>query len=228
MDMLDGETEIRDYALERVIMLSDGVFGIAMTLLALDLRPPEHWDRTMAGLFDTMAGPFMSFFWSFFATAMFWLAHRRMFGVYRRADGFISVLNLILLGEIVLIPVATRVLSEMNASDDALRLYLGLFLLIGLTNATSWSYVAFFTGMLRPPRRGPFSKLAVAVIYAFVPVGMTSLGVLANRPGKHFLPLLIPVVILCVTGLRRLATRLDERGTLRPLPSPAAAGQLDG
>jgi uncharacterized membrane protein len=199
-----------------------------MTLLALDLRPPEHWDHTMAGLLDGMAGPFLSFFWSFFAAASFWLAHRRMFGQYRRADSVISVLNLILLGEVVLIPVATRVLSDMNANDDALRLYLGLFLLIGLTNATSWSYVAFFTNLLRPPKRGPFSKLVVAVIYAVVPVGMTALGVLSSRPGSHFLPLFIPLVILAVAGLRRLATWLDQRGAAPPLPSPAAAGQLDG
>jgi uncharacterized membrane protein len=228
MDMLDGETEIRDYALERVIMLSDGVFAIAMTLLAFDLRPPEHWDHTMAGLLDGMAGPFQAFFWSFFAIGSFWLAHRRMFGVYRRADGFISVLNLVLLGEIVLIPGATRILTEMNASDASLRLYLGLFLLIGLTNATSWTYVAFFTELMRPPKRGPFAKLVVAAIYAFVPVGMTALGLTSNHPAKHWLPLLMPLVLICAHGGRRLADRLDRRLGAVALPAPVATGQLDG
>ena len=227
MDMMDGETEIRDYALERVIMLSDGVFAIAMTLLAFDLRPPEHWDHTLSGLLDGIGGPFQAFCWSFFAIGSFWLAHRRMFGQYQRADAFISVLNLVLLGEIVLIPVATRLLTEMAGSEPALRLYLGLFLLVGLTNAASWSYVAFLTALLRPPKRGPWSKLVIALIYAFGPVGITALGVTHIDPLHRWRFPLMFLVIVCAAGGRWLANQLDGRSEVVALPTPAAAGQLD-
>jgi uncharacterized membrane protein len=227
MDMMDGETEIRDYALERVIMLSDGVFGIAMTLLALDVRPPDHWDHTLAGMLNGMAIPFMAFFWSFFATASFWLTHRRLFGLYRRADGVISFLNLVLLGEIVLIPVATRVLTGMEYSAGSLELYLGLFLLIGITNALSWSYVAFLTDILRPPRRGVCAKLVVAVILMVLPVIMTALGVLSGVAELHFLPILMPVVAGAAAGARRLATAIDRRLGPSPFPAPPVTGQVE-
>jgi hypothetical protein len=102
MDMMDGETEVRDYGLERLMMLSDGVFAIAMTLLALDLRPEGPWDHTLAGLRSAIAGPFQAFFWSFFAASVFWAGHRRQFGSYRRSDAVITFFNLLLLGEIIL------------------------------------------------------------------------------------------------------------------------------
>jgi uncharacterized membrane protein len=211
MDMMDGETEIRDYALERLIMLSDGVFAIAMTLLALELRPAANWDRTLSGLIAGIGVPFQAFFWSFFAAGSFWIAHRRLYGLYRRADIVVSILNLVLLGEIVLIPAATRLLTELRAPVEGLTLYLGLFALIGTTNAVNWLYASFFTDIVRPPRRGPAVKLSVGVIFAVVPVVMTGLGVLSAAQGLHWLPVLIPVVLLGVSGMRRLAGVIDQR-----------------
>jgi hypothetical protein len=43
------------------------------------------------------------------------------------------------------------VLTGMEYSAGYLDLYFGLFLLIGITNALSWRYVAFLTDILRPP-----------------------------------------------------------------------------
>ena len=227
MDMLEGETEIRDYALERAMMLSDGVFAIAMTLLALDLRPPEHWDRTMAGLWNAMALPFQSFFWSFFSISIFWITHRRMFGAYRRADGVITAINLVLLGEIVLVPPSTLILTQLHYTPGALGLYLGLFALIGTTNAASWTYAAFIGHLLRPPRRGPAVKLTIAVFQAFLPVTMTACGVLSPQPGLHFLPLLIPVVFAATVLCRRAAEAIDRRNAPTPLPSHPSTVQVD-
>jgi uncharacterized membrane protein len=233
--MMDGETEVRDYALERVIMLSDGVFAIAMTLLALELRPAESWDHTLNGLIAGIAVPFQAFFWSFFAAGSFWIAHRRLFGLYRRADSMITIVNLVLLGEIVLIPAATRLLTELHNPGEALGLYLGLFAIIGCTNAVSWLYASFFTDIVRPPRRGPAVKLSVGVIFAFVPVVMTGLGVMSAVQGLHWLPVLIPVVLLGVSGMRRLAGAIDQRYFGRwtggapgvALPAQPVAGQVD-
>ncbi len=211
MDMMDGETEVRDYGLERLIMLSDGVFAIAMTLLALDLRPEAGWDHTLAGLPDAIGGSFVAFFWSFFAASIFWTSHRRQFGAYRRADAMVTFFNLVLLGEIILLPAATRILTEMHYSSGGMVLYLGLFLLIGCTNAASWIYVAFFTDILRPPRRGPAEKAATAFLHIVMPVGMTTLGVWSAWPGLHWLPMLMPMAILIARGVRWAAVKFDNR-----------------
>jgi uncharacterized membrane protein len=211
MDMLDGETEVRDYGLERLMMLSDGVFAIAMTLLALDLRPDDKWDHTLAGLWGAIGIPFIAFFWSFFAAAIFWTGHRRQFGAYRRADAAITFFNLVLLGEIILLPAATRILTEMKFSTDGLTLYLGLFALIGCTNAANWIYAAFFTDYLRAPRPGPAAKSLIAVILIVMPVGMTALGVLSNADGLHWLLAVLPFPLLASRALRAGANAIDRR-----------------
>ena len=206
MDMLSGETEVRDYALERLMMLSDGVFAIAMTLLALELRPSDHWDHTLGGLLNELAAPLQAFFWSFFSASMFWIVHRRLFGLYARADGPLTAINLILLGEITLIPVTTRILTALVLSPEALWLYLGLFALIGLTNTAGWVYAAFFTSIVKVPM-GLGSRIMIAVLNAVLPVTMTSLGVLSTRPGLAWLLLCMPVVFGGASWLRRMVRR---------------------
>jgi uncharacterized membrane protein len=208
MDMLSGETEVRDYPLERLMMLSDGVFAIAMTLLALELRAPEHWNHGLAALLESLSAPIQAFFWSFFSCSMFWTVHRRLFGLYRRADGPLTVINLVLLGEITLIPVTTRILTSLDQSGESLILYLGLFGLIGLTNTAGWVYAAFLTNIVKPGMGRP-SRIVIAAMNAILPVAMTSLGVLANRPGLGWLPLCIPAMFVASTWLRRAVGRHD-------------------
>ena len=216
MDMLSGETAVRDYALERLMMLSDGVFAIAMTLLAFELRPPEHWDHSLAALLDQLGPPNQAFFWSFFACSMFWIVHRRLFGLYRRADGMLSVINLVLLGEVTLIPVTTRILTALNHSRESLTLYLGLFGLIGLTNTASWVYAAFVAHIVAPGMGRP-SRAIVAVMSTILPVVMTSLGVLSARGGLWWLPLGIPLIFGLASWLRRWVARMDGSTVSLPM-----------
>lgn len=225
MDMLDGETEVRDYGLERLMMLSDGVFAIAMTLLALDLRPQDPWDHTLNGLWSAIARPFQAFFWSFFAASVFWAGHRRQFGAYRRSDTIITFFNLLLLGEIILLPAATRILTEMRYSVDGLTLYLGLFAVIGCTNAANWLYAAFLTDVLRPPRRGAAEKCLVALMQMVLPVGMTSLGVFSSADGLHWLLFTMPLPMFVAHWLRVGAVAIDRKfskplGTVQVPPDP--------
>ena len=63
----------------------------------------------MAALLAQMNEPIQAFFWSFFSCSIFWTIHRRLFGLYRRADGPLTVISLVLLGEITLIPAVTRI-----------------------------------------------------------------------------------------------------------------------
>jgi uncharacterized membrane protein len=215
MDMLDGETAVRDYALERLMMLSDGVFAIAMTLLALDLRIPDNWNHTLPDLLDQLSLPFQTFFWSFFSAATFWMIHRRLFGLCRRADRTLTVLNLILLGEITLIPVVTRILTALFATLPATLLYLGIFALIGLTNTACWVHASGRARLLAHPV-GPASRLVTALLHSTVPVAMTSLGMFSARPGLIWLLALLPAPIYAARHLNRVAETFDQRH-----PAPA-------
>jgi uncharacterized membrane protein len=214
----------RDYALDRLIMLSDGVFAIAMTLMALEVHPNGPWNHTMAGLFDAIQGPFLAFFWSFFGTAIFWTTRRRMFGRYTRSDALITGLNLLLLGQITLIPIATRLFGELFALEPAaLRVYLGLYLAIGVTFALQGLY-AWRARIIAAPRPGPAAAIIVALTLTFIPVTMTALGLLSNLPNRQWLPALMPVVYGASWAMRRLADRIDTGHAPAKLDAAASTG----
>ena len=151
-----------------------------------------------------------AFFWSFLSTCMFWTIHRRMFARYSHSDGALTAINLILLGEITLIPVTTRILTERPISNESLELYIGLFAVIGLTNTASWIYAAFLS-TIADAAAGLASKIVIAVMNAVLPVVTTTCGVLSTRPETRWTPLLIPVVVLAARLIRLTARHYDER-----------------
>ena len=72
-----------DNSLGRLLTLSDGVFAIAMTLLALDLRVPTNIPAhpTSQQLIHALAqhtDSYWSFILSFYIIAIFWGGHRRL------------------------------------------------------------------------------------------------------------------------------------------------------
>ena len=164
MDMLEDTGGERDYALERLIMLSDGVIAIAITLLALELRPPEHWNGEMGTLVQVMARPFGAFLFSFFIIAVYWINHRRMFGRFRSADAGLTILNLILLGLMTLVPVVTSLMVEAGPRGAGYIIYVLVLGGIGLVNALIWGWAAFIRPQLfrvQPPRPARLVVMAV-------------------------------------------------------------------
>ena len=94
--------------LDRMLFFTDAVFAIVLTLLVLDLKPPEGLAagqsvKTLGG----MAGHFVAFFMSFALVSIFWLAHMSTTSVLRRFDWPATVANLAFLAPISLIPFAS-------------------------------------------------------------------------------------------------------------------------
>lgn len=77
-----GRQEPADNSLSRLLALSDGVFAIAMTLLALDLKVPDiKTPPTDANLRTQLAhnsGSYWAFLVSFLVVATYWSRHRRL------------------------------------------------------------------------------------------------------------------------------------------------------
>ncbi len=208
MDMLDGETRVHDYALERQMMLSDGVFAIALTLLALDLKAPPGWDHTIGGLLNGEGGAFFAYFWSFFSIAIFWASHRQMYGRFVRTDFLLSALGLLGLGLITLIPFVTRLYSEAVRELKVVALYVGLLGAVGLSNAASWLYATSRPDLLRGDL-GPRVRWVVAAILGLAPPLITGIGVLTWLPGLTWLILLMPLAASAPAIGRRWAARAD-------------------
>lgn len=107
---LKARIERHDY--DRLLMLSDGVFAIAITLLALDLRLPDHWDGTMSQLFHTAGRPLVGYLFGFGLVGAFWIVHRRLLAELAQVDRVITLLNLLLLGLVGLTPFVARMIAE--------------------------------------------------------------------------------------------------------------------
>lgn len=109
-----------DHPLERLIFFSDAVFAIAITLLVIEIHPPdlthqatdaEHW-QALAHLIPNFVG----FAISFAVIGLFWMGHHRAFALARRYDPAVLRWNMMLLGVIAFMPFVTAYLSA-NIND---------------------------------------------------------------------------------------------------------------
>lgn len=211
MDMLEGESTVRDYALERQMMLSDGVFAIAMTLLALDLRVPQGWDGTVVGLIVGAYAQFFGYIFSFFTISLFWAMHRQSYARYRKTDFMLSFLGLLTLGAVTIIPFATRIYSETltHPGGGAIRFYLGVFCLGSLLSALSWGYASLKPGIMETTV-GPRAKVTVFVITLTATPLMTGLGVIGGSTRQWWMYGVMGFVGFAIGYARRWASKADD------------------
>lgn len=134
--------------LHRLILFSDAVFAIAITLLAIEIHPPEHW-HGVADLFGQMRHKLMAYAVSFGVVGIYWISHRRTFSRLTRADGVLDVLNLAMLGLLALLPLTTELLWE-SGSLPSVIVYVSLATAIGLAHAVAWAYAAFLGRLTEP------------------------------------------------------------------------------
>jgi uncharacterized membrane protein len=129
-----AEDEADERATHRLIMFSDGVVAIAITLLAIDLPLPEG--STSGGLWTSAhshEGLYAAFVVSFMVIAASWSSHREVFRYVERTDTLLSVSNNVWLFAIVLNPFATRLLTaNSRGALDVHALGFGFYALLQL------------------------------------------------------------------------------------------------
>lgn len=133
---MNGDQRVRDDegSAARVLALSDGVFAIAMTLLALDITLPAGLDQ--AG-YEEALGEVAPNLWayalSFVVIAAFWRGHHQVFRYVREVDGTVIKLGLLNLGLIALMPFPTTLLAEYGDQPQSVAVYSGAAAAIGAT-----------------------------------------------------------------------------------------------
>ena len=118
----------------RLEAFSDGVFAVAITLLALDLTvagPTGH--GSLADQLTEKWPAFLAYLISFFMIGIVWVNHHALVRSIRTVDRTLLFLNLVLLMFVVLIPFATATVSDYFTRHDwdtqvAMMLYGGVFL----------------------------------------------------------------------------------------------------
>jgi uncharacterized membrane protein len=118
----------------RLEAFSDGVFAVAITLLALDLTvagPEGHGSLT-----DQLHGKwpaFLAYLISFFMIGIIWVNHHALVRQITKANRTLLFLNLVLLLFVVLIPFSTAIVADYFSRHDwdtqvAMMIYGGIFL----------------------------------------------------------------------------------------------------
>ncbi len=116
-----------DNSVGRLLALSDGVFAIAMTLLALELRLPDLGrhvsDSELRRALGDQWQNYLSFVISFYVVSSYWSSHRRaMRSVVTLPAGLIgSTLTLLLL--VAAMPFPASVLGNYASEPSALVFY---------------------------------------------------------------------------------------------------------
>jgi uncharacterized membrane protein len=135
-------SEKREKDTTRLEAFSDGVFAIAITLLALELKVPhlESGDGhvTPAAVASGLLNQWPSYFafvTSFFTVLVMWVHHHTIFRLVRCSDATLLFANGFLLMLVTVVPFPTAVVAEYlrtPAATAACTFYAGFFVLISI------------------------------------------------------------------------------------------------
>jgi uncharacterized membrane protein len=190
---------------DRLMMLADGVFAIAITFLAFDITVPASWDGGWATLWTHLRPILDTYAMSFLVIAIYWLAHRRFMAMILTVDAPITVLTLIMLGLIVLLPPATRLLSG-HDSPAARMAYGALVISIGLALAALWAYAGLVADRVSPEVSRKVRWFLLALIL-FTPSFFLALTMMLPHPVPGENPLLLAALFLIGWPMRLWVVR---------------------
>jgi uncharacterized membrane protein len=200
-----------------MILFSDAVLAIAITLLAIEIKipvlePGEITERALLGEIRHLVPKLLGFLISFFIIGVYWTRHHTLFGYVTASTGRLIWLNLLFLFSIALMPFSTGLLGEYS-TPDTLHLVTPLIVyalnvcLTGVMNLLLWRYVTdprnHVTDGTMDPAMARAARLRAVIIPAIfaliVPVAFI------DAVAARYVPLLIPITV-------RLLSRWDRRG----------------
>ncbi|GAB4093312.1 TMEM175 family protein [Flaviaesturariibacter terrae] len=193
----------KEFQLERMILFSDAVFAIAITLLAIEIKVPKFdrhsvTDAQLLQQLGEMIPEFIGFLVSFIIIGVYWNVHHRIFGFVVNYNRRLLWMNLYFLLGVVLMPFSSGFYSQyiLSGVRTPVIVYCANILLLGGMNLAIWLYV-------KNPKRGlaqgidpveskyfifraltpPFMFVVMAIVYA-------------NAPRAAFwIPMSIPIVL---------------------------------
>ena len=140
----EHDPERRDFQIERLILFTDAVFAIAITLLVIEIKPQEltHLSAEQQREFWVHLIPkFAGFIISFFVIAIYWRSHHRVFGFVTRFTEKLIWLNVFFLFTIALLPFSSALYSENFGATLPFVFYNMNVVIMALANYRLISYV---------------------------------------------------------------------------------------
>jgi uncharacterized membrane protein len=129
---------------ERLLAFSDGIFGVAVTLLVIDLRLPPiaegDGDLSLLRAIYAIGPKVVVFAFTFIILGMSWFGHHRKFSYIDKVDSSVLWINLLYLMSLCLVPFASSVLSEHGNNRFAFVLYAAVMIIVEALSAVLSSH----------------------------------------------------------------------------------------
>lgn len=199
----------KEFQLERLILFSDAVFAIGITLLVIEIKIPDFHDnvsdRALLRSLGDLIPKFIGFIISFFLIGLYWTIHHRMFSFVTRLSRKLLLLNLIFLFFIALMPFSTGFYSEYAGHElyreqvkVPITFYVLNFCFVGFINYFMWIYITNPKNKVAEPPVDPLTAKLARLRSFVVPVIfllMLPVAYLSNVAFAAWMPMLIPVVL---------------------------------
>ena len=121
-----------NFLIERIAFFSDAVFAIAITLMALEIRPPvvlkTDTELIVWNKFKELLPEFLGLLVSFWLIGSVWLRHHQLFRYVDNFDTRFMVINLWMLFMIILFPFSTSFLFNSIFNGGVSRLQVFFYL----------------------------------------------------------------------------------------------------
>ena len=220
----------KEFQLERMILFSDAVFAIAITLLVIEIKIPdkeflnEHGglsDKVLLRALNELVPKFVGYLISFCLIGLYWSIHHRMFGFVTNYDRKLLFLNLLFLFFVALMPFSTGFYGEFAGRElfeKQLKVPMTFYVLnfcgVGFVNSFMWRRIGNKRNKLAEPPIDPLVlKLAYArsLVVPFLFLLMLPVAYFANVLYAVYIPMLIPLVIRI---LKRQIRKRNEKNSI--------------
>jgi len=138
-----------EFQLDRLILFTDAVFAIAITLLIIEIKVPEAVHHAESGreIWHSLGGivlKFTGFVCSFLLIGIYWMVHHRLFRYVIHYNSRLIWINLLLLMFIVCLPFTTALAFETFTGDVDVSfiIYSVNHIIISLCFMRLWRYIS--------------------------------------------------------------------------------------
>jgi uncharacterized membrane protein len=208
----------------RIEALTDGIYAVAMTLLALELKIPESAQLGSESAFARelahLLPKFLAWIISFFILGIFWLAHQRAFHFVRRVDAKLLWINLFALLFATLLPFSSALVGEHSQFFTAQVFYAANMAALALMGIRQVTHLEKHPELCEPAIPWYVARAARFRCWSLVAVAALAVAFAAVDP--RFGTAAFMLMILLARIGRRMEAREAEKAALlssdRPFP----------
>ena len=190
---------------DRLSAITDGVYAVALTLLALEIVVPSvNSIHSSAQLNDYMVNnllPQLSLYLiSFIILSNFW-ASTNAIPMYKKVDNTILTINLAILALVVLIPFSTSFVLSFYHYSQSVIIFSLIILLVGLLYLILYIYLfkERIYKFIEPHKRIMLIELSIPPVLALISIVLALFNPLAG--------MYVYVIVLFATMIKKIAKR---------------------